>query len=157
MNVFGMCSCALMIEYFKMATMVLNFNQYFSYIVAVSFIGGGNRRTRRNPLTYRKSLTNFTTLLLYTKPWSRITEILLKLALNTIKQRNYLNSNKRSSHQCGQQSIKVFLFVSVYLYLTVTCHFPFYTLKITGITVVHQALIEIRTHNISGDRYGLHR
>jgi hypothetical protein len=32
----------------------------------------------------------------------------------------------------GQQSIKVFLFVSVYLYLTVTCHFPFYTLKITG-------------------------
>ena len=61
-----------------------------------------------------------------------ITEILLKVALNTIKQRNYFNSNKRSSHQCGQQSIKVFLFVSVYLYLIVTCHFPFYTLKITG-------------------------
>ena len=31
--------------------------QYFSYIVAVSFIGGGKRSTRRNPLTCRKSLT----------------------------------------------------------------------------------------------------
>jgi len=31
----------------------------FSYIVAVSFIGGGNRKTRRKPPTCRKSLTNF--------------------------------------------------------------------------------------------------
>jgi hypothetical protein len=31
---------------------------YFSYIVAISFIGGGNRR---KPLTCRKSLTNFIT------------------------------------------------------------------------------------------------
>jgi hypothetical protein len=29
------------------------FQQYFSYIVAVSFIGGGNWRTRRKPLTGR--------------------------------------------------------------------------------------------------------
>jgi len=36
----------------------LFFQQYFSYIVAVSFIGGGNRRKL---LTYRKSLTNFIT------------------------------------------------------------------------------------------------
>jgi hypothetical protein len=35
--------------------------QYFSYIVAVSFIGGGNRSTRRKPPTCRKSLTNFIT------------------------------------------------------------------------------------------------
>jgi hypothetical protein len=34
------------------------FQQYFSYIVAVSFIGGGNRR---KPPTCRKSLTNFIT------------------------------------------------------------------------------------------------
>jgi hypothetical protein len=33
-------------------------DQYFSYIVAVSFIGGGKRR---KPLTCRKSLTNFIT------------------------------------------------------------------------------------------------
>ena len=32
--------------------------QYFSYIVAVSFIGGGNQNTRRKPPTCRKSLTN---------------------------------------------------------------------------------------------------
>jgi hypothetical protein len=38
-----------------------HFQQYFSYIVAVSFIGGGNRRTRRKPPTCRKSLKNFIT------------------------------------------------------------------------------------------------
>ena len=32
--------------------------QYFSYIMAVSFIGGGNRSTQRKPLTCRKLLTN---------------------------------------------------------------------------------------------------
>ena len=32
-----------------------HFQQYFSYIVAVSFIGGWNRSTRRKPLTCRKS------------------------------------------------------------------------------------------------------
>jgi hypothetical protein len=35
--------------------------EYFSYIVAVSFIGGGNRSTRRKPQTCHKSLTNFIT------------------------------------------------------------------------------------------------
>jgi len=38
-----------------------HFQQYFSYILAVSFIGGGNRSTRRKPPTCRKSLTNFIT------------------------------------------------------------------------------------------------
>jgi len=31
-----------------------HFQQYFSYIVALSVIGGGNRRTRRKPPTCRK-------------------------------------------------------------------------------------------------------
>jgi len=35
-----------------------HFQQYFSYIVAVSFIAG---RNRRKPPTSRKSLTNFIT------------------------------------------------------------------------------------------------
>ena len=35
--------------------------QYFSYIEAVSFIGGGNRSIMRKPPTCRKSLTNFIT------------------------------------------------------------------------------------------------
>jgi len=38
-----------------------HFQQYFSYIVTVSFIGGENRNTRRKPPTCRKSLTNFIT------------------------------------------------------------------------------------------------
>jgi hypothetical protein len=37
------------------------FQQYFSYIVAVSFTGGGNRSIWRKPPTCRKSLTNFIT------------------------------------------------------------------------------------------------
>jgi len=39
----------------------LHFQQHFSYIVAVSFIGGGNRSNRRKPPTCRKSLANCTT------------------------------------------------------------------------------------------------
>jgi len=38
-----------------------HFQQYFRYIVAVSFIGGGNWRTGIKPPTCRKSLTNFIT------------------------------------------------------------------------------------------------
>jgi len=32
------------------------FQQYFSYIVAVSFIGGGNRSNRRKPPTWHRLL-----------------------------------------------------------------------------------------------------
>ena len=35
-----------------------HFQQYFRYIMKVSFIGGGNWSTRRKPQTCRKSLTN---------------------------------------------------------------------------------------------------
>jgi len=35
--------------------------QYFSYIVMVSFISGGNRSTRGKPLTCHKSQTKFIT------------------------------------------------------------------------------------------------
>jgi hypothetical protein len=37
---------------------VLWVQQYFSYMVAVSFIGGGNRSTRRKPLTYRNVVSS---------------------------------------------------------------------------------------------------
>ena len=36
-----------------------HFQQYFSYNVAVSFIGGGNWSTQRKLPMCRKSLTNF--------------------------------------------------------------------------------------------------
>jgi hypothetical protein len=42
-------------------------SQYFSYIVAVSFIGGGNRSIRRKPPTHRKSLTKLYNIM-YTSP-----------------------------------------------------------------------------------------
>ena len=38
-----------------------HFQEYFSYIVVVSFIGGGNRRTQKKPPTCHKSLTNLIT------------------------------------------------------------------------------------------------
>jgi len=38
-----------------------HFQQYFCHIVAVSFIGGGNRSTLRKSPTCRMSLTNFIT------------------------------------------------------------------------------------------------
>ena len=41
------------------------FRQYFSYIMAVSFIGGENWSAQRKPPTCRKWLTNFITLHLY--------------------------------------------------------------------------------------------
>ena len=39
----------------------VHFEQYFSHIVAVSFIGGRNQNTLRKPLTCHKSLTYFIT------------------------------------------------------------------------------------------------
>ena len=51
-----------------------HFQQYFSYIVVVSFIDGGNLSTPRKPQTCRKSLSNFITkcCIDYTSPeWIR--------------------------------------------------------------------------------------
>ena len=42
--------------------MLCHFQQYFSYIVAVSFIGGGNQNARRKPPTCCKSLAVFKVL-----------------------------------------------------------------------------------------------
>jgi hypothetical protein len=44
---------------------VRHFQLYFSYIMVVSFIGGGNWRIRRKPLIFRKSSTNFIYIMLY--------------------------------------------------------------------------------------------
>ena len=54
-----------------------HFQQYFNYIVAVSFIGGGNRNTQWKSPTCRKSLTNFFTYIFFVMlyrvhpPWAR--------------------------------------------------------------------------------------
>ena len=46
--------------YFGVRVMMFNATLY-SYILVVSFIGGGNQSTRRKPQTCRNSLTNFIT------------------------------------------------------------------------------------------------
>ena len=50
------------------------FQQYFRYIVAVSFIGGGNRKTRENHRSTCRNISHWQTLshnVVYTLPWSR--------------------------------------------------------------------------------------
>ena len=42
-----------------------HFQQYFSYIVVISFIGGGNRSTRTKPPTYRKVIDKLYHIMLY--------------------------------------------------------------------------------------------
>ena len=58
LNVFNLQpSCLSTSIRFKVYGVKCHFQQYFSYIVAVSFIDGGNWRTRRKSQTCRKSLT----------------------------------------------------------------------------------------------------
>jgi hypothetical protein len=45
------------------------FKQYFSYIMAFSFIGGGNWSTWRKPLTFHRSMTNLITWCCITLLW----------------------------------------------------------------------------------------
>ena len=45
--------------------MVFNFQQYFRYIVAVSFIGGGNRITRKNSTDLPKDTDKSYHIILY--------------------------------------------------------------------------------------------
>jgi hypothetical protein len=40
---------------------ILHFQQYFSYIMAISFSGGGSRNIHREPPTLGKQLVNFIT------------------------------------------------------------------------------------------------
>jgi hypothetical protein len=42
---------------------IRHFQQYFSYIMAISFSGGGRRCTRREPPTMGKQLANFIKIL----------------------------------------------------------------------------------------------
>ena len=55
---------------FSVNDVLRHFQRYFSYIVAVSFIGGGNRSTRRKSQTYHIPLTNLITqcCIEYTSP-----------------------------------------------------------------------------------------
>ena len=69
-----------------------HFQQYFSYIVVVSFISGGNRRIRRKPPTCRKSLASFN-IMLSTSPWSRF-----ELTTSVVIDTDYIGSCKSNYH-----------------------------------------------------------
>ena len=56
-GIFHSCTSASGLVY----SVYCHFQQYFSYIMAVSFIDGGNLTTWRKPPTCCKSLTNFIT------------------------------------------------------------------------------------------------
>ena len=81
--IYGFCLVFSSASYYLFFFMVFNFQQYFSYIVTVSFINGRNRRTRRKPLTCRKSLKNFYHIMLYTSPWSRL-ELKTSVMIGTV-------------------------------------------------------------------------
>jgi len=70
---------------------VQHLEQYFSYIVAASFIGGGIRSIGRKPLTCHKSMTNFIYIVLrYTY---RHKYNINKFIVLYVKY-NYVNTNK---------------------------------------------------------------
>jgi hypothetical protein len=61
--------------------------------ISVSFIGGGNRGTRRKPPTCRKSMTNFYHRMVYTSPWSRF-ELTTPVVIGT----DSIGSSKSNYH-----------------------------------------------------------
>ena len=61
--------------------------------MAVSFIGGGNRRTRWKPSACRKSLTHFYHIMLCTSPWARF-ELTTSVVIGT----DCIGSCKSSYH-----------------------------------------------------------
>jgi len=67
---------------------------YFSYIMVVRFIDGGNRSTRGKPPICRKSLTNFITYMFYTSAWSRF-----KLTTSVVIVTDCIGSYKSKSRQ----------------------------------------------------------
>ena len=91
----------------------MHFQQYFSYIVTVSFIGEGNRSirvrirasvTRRKPPTRRKSLTHYITqcCIEYTSPSTGLTK--------TIDQYDILVPVFHSIHEGCLQLVGVLLY-----------------------------------------------
>ena len=91
-----------------------HFQQYFSYIVAISFIGGGNRSIRRKPPTCRKSLTIFITkcCIEYTSHWMgfELTTLVVTCTDCTgIVRLNSINLQKKILKNPGFKSNNFFL------------------------------------------------
>ena len=91
-----------------------HFQQYFSVILAVSFIGGGKWSTRRKPSTCRKSLTNGITLccIEYTSAWTGF-ELTTLVGIST----DYKGSSKSNYHAPTTTPDGIWGLLSCFLYL----------------------------------------
>ena len=70
------------------------FQQYFSYIMAVSFIGGVNRRIRKKTTDLTQVTDKLYHIMLYTSPWSRF-ELITSVVIGT----EYIDSCKSNYHR----------------------------------------------------------
>jgi hypothetical protein len=108
-----------------------------NYIVAVSFIGGGNQRILRKPPTCRKSLTNFYHIMLYTSPWSRFeltTSVVIgkgscKFNYHMIKATTALEIYMKSSKKCSDTTHWLVFFT--YCDITFICGVPIFVGRLT--------------------------
>ena len=80
-----------------------HFQQYFSYIVAVSFIGGGIQRTRRKSLSCRNVTDKLYQKMLYTSLWSR-----LELATSEVIGTDCIGSYKTTIYDHGHDDLFYF-------------------------------------------------
>jgi hypothetical protein len=92
-----------------------NFQQYFSYFLAVSFVDGGNRSIRRKPSTFRGSLTHFITLccIEYTSPLWYI--VLLTSHLQSTSATVFRSTVRQQKH-CDILSINQSIYIIDYNY-----------------------------------------
>jgi hypothetical protein len=87
---------------------IRHFQQYFNYIMAVSFTGERNRITRRKPSTCRKSLTKFITYYCIKYiDWWRIGWFILEfMSLYTVVHSQFMMNSKFHIHLSASELLQ---------------------------------------------------
>jgi hypothetical protein len=101
------CLPSYYINYILCFDVKRHFQQYFSYIVADSFIGGRNRSTRRKQPTCRKTLTIFITYCCIecTSPWAGF-----ELTTLVVIRTDCIGSYKSNYHAISRLNIFCFTY-----------------------------------------------